>query len=93
MHIYQDAFSDFMQRLRLEMLKLEFHQFDVVDDTISLQDFGRSILAFGPQHNLTEPLKKLLDFKASTPERISFGQFLEFDRMIKTKLGDIGKYI
>ncbi|KNC98994.1 uncharacterized protein SPPG_05945 [Spizellomyces punctatus DAOM BR117] len=80
-----------MRRLHLEVLKLEFHQFDVdaQTDSISMSDFALSIVSYAsPQH-----LKKLVEKAQHIPkyeERVTFQQFYEFDQMIRTRLHDLG---
>lgn len=68
--------TDFMRRLHLEVLKLEFNQFDVDQqtDSISMQDFALSIISYAPPMHL----KKLVERAESlTPyeERVTFQQF------------------
>ncbi|KAI9090447.1 hypothetical protein DFS34DRAFT_697891 [Phlyctochytrium arcticum] len=86
-----DEFIDFMRRLHLEVLKLEFYRFDVEPNTqsISMRDFALSLINYAPPLQL----KKLIERADSLPnyqERITFQQFYDFDQMIKTRLHDLG---
>ncbi|KAI8849014.1 hypothetical protein BC829DRAFT_201566 [Chytridium lagenaria] len=83
-----DAFADFLSRLQLEMLKLEFHQFEVQDNTISLSDFGRAVISYGNQKTLGGLLDKIETFP--TNERVTFDQFVQFDRIIRSRITDLG---
>ncbi|KAJ3216008.1 hypothetical protein HDU67_010086 [Dinochytrium kinnereticum] len=83
-----DTFADFMGRLQLEMLKLEFHQFDVRNDTISLRDFGRAVVSYGNQKHLRGLLEKIESFP-ETDERVSLNQFMQFDRTIRSRIHDL----
>ncbi|KAJ3410683.1 autophagy- protein 2 [Chytridiales sp. JEL 0842] len=86
--LYYEEFVDFMSRLHLEILKLEFNQYDVVDGTISLSDFGRTIVSHSTPKNMTKLLRRASEFEV-TDERVSFEQFVAFDQMTRTKLQDI----
>ncbi|KAJ3104897.1 autophagy- protein 2 [Phlyctochytrium planicorne] len=85
-----DAFADFMGKLQLEMLKLEFNQFDVKNDTISLRDFGKAVVSYGNQKTLGSLLSRIDSFP-ETNERITFEQYMQFDRTIRSKIEDIGE--
>ncbi|KAJ3056078.1 hypothetical protein HK097_008206 [Rhizophlyctis rosea] len=86
-----DQFTDFMRRLNLEILKLEFYQFDVdqPDETISMRDFGYSIISYAPEKRLKSLVERVQNLP-DTPERVSFSRFYEFDHMIRTRLHDLG---
>ncbi|KAJ3334358.1 hypothetical protein HDU76_000051 [Blyttiomyces sp. JEL0837] len=84
-----EEFSEFMDRMHVEILKLEFHQFKTADNKISLRDFGRSVIAYGPQKNLGKIYERLAAYP-DNDEKVSFEQFLAFDRMIRTRIQDIG---
>ncbi|KAJ3037042.1 hypothetical protein HDV00_002110 [Rhizophlyctis rosea] len=86
-----DDFTDFMRRLNLEILKLEFYQFDVEpsNETISMKDFGLSIISYAEEKRLKH-LAERVENLPQYEERVSFGQFYEFDHMIRTRLHDLG---
>ncbi|KAI8822027.1 uncharacterized protein EV422DRAFT_525419 [Fimicolochytrium jonesii] len=86
-----DEFIDFMRRLHLETLKLEFAQFDVEEKTnsISMRDFALSCISYAPPSQLP----KLIDKAAQLPnyaERVTFDEFYAFDQMVRTRLHDLG---
>ncbi|KAJ3192480.1 hypothetical protein HK101_006513 [Irineochytrium annulatum] len=84
-----DAFTEFMKKLQLEVLKLEFHQFDVQNDSISLKDFGRALIEYGPQKYLVETLAKV-DAYPDTAERVTFEQYQAFDDVARNHIEDLG---
>ncbi|KAI8811107.1 hypothetical protein BJ742DRAFT_798232 [Cladochytrium replicatum] len=87
--ITQEQFTDFMHRLQLEVLKLEFYQYGVDDkETISLRDFGYAVISYAKGDAVPTYLKALSTY-ADEGERISFSQFYDFDRMVHTRLQDI----
>ncbi|KAJ3022285.1 hypothetical protein HKX48_006597 [Thoreauomyces humboldtii] len=88
--VYEE-FIDFMRRLHLEVLKLEFHQFrvDPGSDSISMRDFALSLISYAPPRKLKQ-LSERADRITTVDERVSFDQFYEFDQMIRTRLHDLG---
>jgi hypothetical protein len=68
---------------------MEFYQFEVTDGTISLADFGKSIVSHSSPRIITKLLDRADRFER-TDERISFEQFVNFDKMIRTKLHELG---
>ncbi|KAI9363947.1 hypothetical protein DFJ73DRAFT_810300 [Zopfochytrium polystomum] len=78
-----EEFAKFMKRLNREILNLEFHEF-VTDEngTISLKDFGKSVVAHVPQRHLSEALKRLKTLPASEA-RVTFEEFAQYDKMIR----------
>ncbi|KAI8922498.1 hypothetical protein DFJ77DRAFT_446851 [Powellomyces hirtus] len=86
-----DEFIDFMRRLHLEVLKLEFHQFNVdpATETISMKEFALSLINYAPAKTLPKLIARA-DALPTYPERVSFGQFYEFDQMVRTRLHDLG---
>ena len=77
-----EVFSDFMRRLNLEMLKLEFNQFDIdkKSNSISLNDFAASLLNYVDPKEQGSFEGKLGHLNGSD-ERITFQQFFDFDHM------------
>ncbi|RKO87049.1 hypothetical protein BDK51DRAFT_51404 [Blyttiomyces helicus] len=76
----------FMATLHLEILKLEFSQYEVdpLTGTISMKDFGSSVISYAAPKNLGRLERQLETFSAQDAERISFGQFFDFDRMVRS---------
>jgi hypothetical protein len=66
-----------MQRLHLEVLKVEFNQFNVdADDSISMRDFAGSIVSAEPVGMYKERLEGLGKYQG----RVSFSQFYDFNQ-------------
>ncbi|KAI8810161.1 hypothetical protein BJ742DRAFT_802349 [Cladochytrium replicatum] len=87
--ITQEQFTDFMHRLQLEVLKLEFYQYGVDDkETISLRDFGFAVISYAREDEVPTYVRAISTY-ADEGERISFAQFYDFDRMVHTRLKDI----
>ncbi|KAJ3277267.1 hypothetical protein HK104_003488 [Borealophlyctis nickersoniae] len=64
--------------------------YDEFIDTISMKDFGTSIISYAsPKHldRLVQRVKELPEFD----ERISFQQFYDFDHMVRTRFHDLGQ--
>ncbi|KAI8594152.1 hypothetical protein BDZ88DRAFT_402761 [Geranomyces variabilis] len=86
-----DEFIDFMRRLHLEVLKLEFHQFNVDEptDSIDMRDFALSLVNYAPARKIKKLVERA-DHLPPTSERITFAQFYDFDQMVRTRLHDLG---
>ncbi|KAJ1557424.1 hypothetical protein HK405_016060, partial [Cladochytrium tenue] len=82
-------FRVFMEKLNTELLKLEFHQFPIDGaGCISARDFGRSVVAHvGPRY--LAPTLQRLGSLPNSGARVSFSEFLEYNRMIREKSQDI----
>ncbi|KAJ3181570.1 hypothetical protein HDU85_003512 [Gaertneriomyces sp. JEL0708] len=86
-----DEFIDFMRRLHLEVLKLEFYQYNVdpVTNTIGLSDFAVATMTYAAPKQIKRLLARVRELP-EYDERITFQQFFEFDQMIRTRLHDLG---
>jgi hypothetical protein len=68
-----------MQRLHLEVLKIEFNQYEVdSEESIAMRDFAESIVAAEPPHFFKDRLEKI-GTKEYT-DRVTFQQFYDFNQ-------------
>ncbi|KAL7751137.1 Calcium uptake protein 1, mitochondrial [Sorochytrium milnesiophthora] len=81
-----DEFLGFMQRLRFELLKLEYYQYNVrmADDTISLKDFAYALISGTDYHHLGKYHGIIENMPSQSSERIGFAQFAQFDALIES---------
>lgn len=55
-----NEFRKFMEELQLQVLKLEFYQFDVDDkETISMKDFAKAVISYAKTTDLDEYVKRI----------------------------------
>lgn len=85
MQVTYADFSQFMQRLHLEVLKIEFYQYavDLETESISMRDFGASLVSSEPPDAFRDRLAELdrrLAGRIDAGERVSFQQFYEFNQ-------------
>ncbi|KAJ1507129.1 hypothetical protein HMI56_000263 [Coelomomyces lativittatus] len=78
----KSEFLGFMKRLKWELLKLEFYQFQVIDDCISSKDFAYSLVSYMDPNNVVRFHQRIQGLQWDrTKERISFDEFLNMDKV------------
>ncbi|KAJ3374175.1 Calcium uptake protein 1, mitochondrial [Allomyces arbusculus] len=79
----RDAFRGFLQRLRYEVLKLEFFQYPVDEsDRIGVKDMAYALVSYADWRKVEELQMRIARIPKST-ERVSLDQFRTMDTLIK----------
>ncbi|KNE67532.1 hypothetical protein AMAG_11987 [Allomyces macrogynus ATCC 38327] len=79
----RDAFRGFLQRLRHEVLKLEFFQYAVDEtDCIGVKDMAYALVSYADWRKVEELQMRIARMPTST-ERVSLDQFRTMDTLIK----------
>ena len=82
-HITLRDFTDFREKLKTALRHYEFHQYGLVNeekDTISLENFAKSLLVCLPPNQIARYLKRIDQVKLEG--EVSFKEFIAFQRFI-----------
>ena len=92
-HITLRDFTDFREKLKTALRHYEFHQYGMVNeekDTISLENFAKSLLVCLPPNQISRYLKRIdqvkLEGEVSFKEFIAFQHFIDDVDNIKEKV-------